>query len=58
MLPGVRREAVNKAATHLQHEQLISYSRGNLSVLNRTGLETAACNCYEIIKKDYENFLN
>lgn len=55
---GVRREAVNKAATHLQQQQLIKYSRGNLSILNRTGLETAACRCYLIIKKDYDNFLN
>ena len=55
---GVRREAVNKAATHLQQQQLISYSRGNLSILNRTGLEAAACRCYQIIKQDYENFLN
>jgi CRP-like cAMP-binding protein len=55
---GVRREAVNKAATHLQQQKLISYSRGNLSILNRQGLETAACNCYQIIKKDYDNFLN
>ena len=55
---GVRREAVNKSATHLQQQKLISYSRGNLSILNRQNLETAACNCYKIIKKDYDSFLN
>jgi CRP-like cAMP-binding protein len=54
---GVRREAVNKSATHFQQQKLISYSRGNLTILNRQGLETAACNCYQIIKKDYDNFL-
>ena len=55
---GVRREAVNKSATHLQQQKLISYSRGNLSILDRQGLEAAACNCYKIIKNDYDNFLN
>lgn len=54
---GVRREAVNKAAANLQQQKLIGYSRGNLSVLNRQGLEAAACRCYQIINKDYENFL-
>ena len=54
---GVRREAVNKAATNLQQQKLIAYSRGNISILNRRGLEAAACRCYQIIKKDYENFL-
>ena len=52
---GVRREAVNKSATHFQQQQLISYSRGNLTILNRTGLEAAACRCYSIIKEDYDN---
>ncbi len=55
---GVRREAVNKAATNLQQQRLISYNRGSLSILDREGLQTAACNCYQIIKKDYDNFLN
>ena len=51
---GVRREAVNKSATRLQQQELISYSRGNLSILNRLGLETAACRCYGIIKEEYD----
>lgn len=55
---GVRREAVNKAASDLQKRQLISYSRGNISILKRKDLEAIACRCYGIIKKDYENFLN
>ena len=50
---GVRREAVNKSATHLQQNGLISYSRGKVSILNRTGLEAAACRCYFIIKEEY-----
>ena len=52
---GVRREAVNKSASHFQQQQLISYSRGNLTILNRKELETAACRCYRIIKEDYDN---
>ena len=43
---GVRREAVNKAATSLQQRKLISYVRGNMSVIDRKGLEALACNCY------------
>jgi CRP-like cAMP-binding protein len=55
---GVRREAVNKAASELQKQQLISYSRGNISILKRKDLEAIACRCYAIIKKDYESLLN
>lgn len=50
---GVRREAVSKSATHLQQNGLISYSRGKISILDRTGLEAAACRCYFIIKEGY-----
>lgn len=52
---GVRREAVNKAAGDLQRHDLISYTRGHLTVNNRKGLEKAACPCYKIIRKEYEN---
>lgn len=47
---GVRREAVNKAASDFQHRGLISYMRGNLSILKPKELEALACTCYEIIK--------
>lgn len=50
---GVRREAISKSATHLQQNGLISYSRGKISILDRTGLEAAACRCYFIIKEEY-----
>jgi CRP-like cAMP-binding protein len=50
---GVRREAVNKAAGDLQRRGLISYKRGHLNVIDRAGLEAAACPCYRLIKKDY-----
>lgn len=54
---GVRREGVNKAAGALQQQHLISYSRGNLLILDRTGLEKIACHCYEIIRAEYDGFL-
>jgi CRP-like cAMP-binding protein len=55
---GVRREAIALAASSLQEKQLISYSRGNLSILNRTGLEAFACKCYSIMKEEEQNYLN
>lgn len=54
---GVRREAVNKAAASLQQQQLISYSRGNIKILDRTGLEAVSCECYAIISKEEQLFL-
>lgn len=54
---GVRREGVNKAAGALQQQDLISYSRGNLLILDRVGLKAIACHCYGIIKAEYETFL-
>jgi len=53
---GVRREAVNKSAVVHQRQHLIIYNRGSLSIINRTGLEKAACACYEIIKEEENNF--
>lgn len=53
---GVRREAVTLSAKSLQQNTLIDYSRGKISILNRAGLEAAACGCYLIIKEEYENF--
>jgi CRP-like cAMP-binding protein len=49
---GVRREAVNKGATSLQHQQLISYSRGKIKILSRTELKSVACKCYMILKEE------
>jgi CRP-like cAMP-binding protein len=54
---GVRREGVNKAAGALQQQHLISYSRGNLSILDRVGLKAIASHCYGIIKGEYDTFL-
>jgi CRP-like cAMP-binding protein len=53
---GVRREAVNKAAVILQQHRLISYSRGNISIVNRAELEKTSCLCYGIIKDEEKGF--
>jgi len=47
---GVRRVGVTKAAQALQKRKLISYSRGDITVLDRDGLVAAACECYEVVK--------
>lgn len=50
---GVRRVGITKAATSLQQRKLISYTRGNITVLDHDGLVAAACDCYEIDKASY-----
>ena len=55
---GVRREGVTLAAGVLQKQNLIRYSRGQIRILDRAGLEAASCKCYEVVKDDYDNFLN
>ena len=54
---GVRREGVNKAAGALQKDELISYSRGHMTILNRRALEKVSCECYHIIKAESDSFL-
>ena len=54
---GVRREGVTEAAGKLQKPGLIRYSRGRITVLDRPGLESAACECYAVVKKEYDRLL-
>ena len=54
---GVRREGVTEAALKLQKKDLIRYSRGHISVLDRPGLEALSCECYAVVKKEYDRLL-
>ena len=54
---GVRREGITEAAGKLQHAGFISYRRGHITVLKRTGLESHACECYAVVKKELERLL-
>jgi len=54
---GVRREGVTEAARKLQSSQLIHYSRGRIAVLDRPGLERRVCECYEVVRKEYDRLL-
>ena len=51
---GVRREGVTTAASKLQEAGLIRYSRGRIEVIERAKLEKRACECYAVVKKEYE----
>jgi len=54
---GVRREGVTEGASKLQNAALIKYSRGHITVLDRPGLEKRACECYAVVKKEYDRLL-
>ncbi|MEO8302882.1 MAG: Crp/Fnr family transcriptional regulator [Betaproteobacteria bacterium] len=54
---GVRRTGVTKVANDLQRRKLITYRRGDIRVLDRVGLEAAACTCYKADKHAYERIL-
>jgi Mn-dependent DtxR family transcriptional regulator len=54
---GVRREGVTEAAGHVQKAGLIEYHRGHITVLDRPGLEARACECYAVVKKEYDRLL-
>jgi DNA-binding transcriptional regulator YhcF (GntR family) len=54
---GVRRVGITEAAGKLQRAGLIKYHRGHISVVDRAGLEERACECYQVVKKEYERLL-
>jgi CRP-like cAMP-binding protein len=55
---GVRREGVTAAAGHLQKAGVIQYTRGHIVVLDRANLEAQVCECYAVVKKEYDRLLN
>ena len=55
---GVRREGVTHAARGLQDQELISYVRGHIKILNRQGLERLVCECYGVVKAEHDRLLS
>jgi CRP-like cAMP-binding protein len=55
---GVRREGITQAAGSLQEAGFIRYRRGHISVIDRKGLETRACECYAVVKKELDRLLS
>ena len=56
-LLGVRRESIAVVAGKLQSAGLINYSRGHITVLDRPHLEERACECYAVVKREYDRLL-
>ena len=54
---GVRREGITHAAKKLQKSGYISYVRGDMTILNRKGLEKTACECYQVVRTEYDRLL-
>jgi CRP-like cAMP-binding protein len=54
---GVRREGVTEAAGNLQRAGLIQYHRGKITVINRPGVEKRSCECYQVVKTEFDRLL-
>ncbi len=54
---GVRREGVTEAALRLQEAGVIRYARGHIKVLDRPALEARSCECYAVVKREYDRLL-
>jgi CRP-like cAMP-binding protein len=54
---GVRREGVTEAAGKLQRAGVINYRRGHITVLERDGLNSRTCECYEVVRKEFDRLL-
>ncbi len=54
---GVRREGVTEAAGKLQDAGLIQYRRGKITVLDRAGVEARSCECYQVVKREFDRLL-
>jgi CRP-like cAMP-binding protein len=57
LMLGVRRAGVTEAALTLQTEGYINYTRGHITIIDREGLESASCGCYEIIKAEFDRLI-
>jgi CRP-like cAMP-binding protein len=55
---GVRREGITEAAGRLQDAGVIRYRRGHIAVLERAGLETRSCECYDVVRKEFARLLS
>ncbi|HEY9401452.1 MAG TPA: Crp/Fnr family transcriptional regulator [Pyrinomonadaceae bacterium] len=55
---GVRRAGVSEAAAKLQERNLIRYNRGNVLILDRESLEAGACECYHVVRAEYERLFS
>jgi hypothetical protein len=54
---GVRREGITLAAQKLAKRKLITNARGTMTVIDRQGLEAAACECYKVVNQEYNRLL-
>jgi CRP-like cAMP-binding protein len=57
MMLGVRRSGVTVAAEGLQRAGLIRYKRGNVTIIDRSGLEQRSCECYGVSKREFDHLL-